>query len=82
MTRVIDLPPEMLSLLRYGRGVDNRRFKQTGYQYKYTTVGTVDAFARGSGSSGSWGTSSPSYRYERDVETFFRHSPAIVRTDP
>jgi UDP-glucose 4-epimerase len=82
MTRVIDLPPEMLSLLRYGRGVDNRRFKRTGYQYKYTTVGTVDAFARGLRLERVVGDSSPSYRYERDVETFFRHSPAIVRSDP
>jgi len=22
----------------------------------------------------------PAYRYERDVEQFFRHSPAVVRT--
>ena len=82
MTRVIDLPPEMLSLLRYGRGVDNRRFKRTGYRYKYTTAGTVDAFARGLRLEHVIGDNQPSYRYERDVETFFRHSPAIVRTDP
>ena len=42
----VDLPPEVLSLLRYGRGVDNSRFKRTGFRYQYTTAGTVDAFAR------------------------------------
>ena len=26
-------------------------------------------------------TRSPTYRYERDVETFFRHSPAVVRPE-
>jgi len=26
------------------------------------------------------GESRPSYRYERDVEAFFRHSPAVVRS--
>src|SRR5262249_58727357 len=33
--RLIDMPPEMLSLLRYGRGVDNSRFKRAGFRYKY-----------------------------------------------
>ena len=27
---IVDLPPEVLSLLRYGRGVDNSPFKRTG----------------------------------------------------
>jgi UDP-glucose 4-epimerase len=82
MLRVIDLPPEMLNLLRYGRGVDNHRFKQAGYRYRYTTVGTVDAFARGLRLEQVVGDKRPSYRYERDVETFFRHSPSIVRDEP
>ena len=25
------------------------------------------------------GSHTPTYRYERDVEQFFRHSPAVVR---
>jgi UDP-glucose 4-epimerase len=79
MLRVLDLPPEMLALLRYGRGVDNSRFKETGFRYKYTTAGTVDAFARSLRLERAIGSSRPAYRYERDVETFFRHSPAVVR---
>jgi UDP-glucose 4-epimerase len=77
--RLVDLPPEMLALLRYGRGVDNSRFKRTGFRYKYTTAGTVDAFARSLRLHRAVGSGGPEYRYERDVETFFRHSPAVVR---
>ena len=77
--RLIDLPPEMLSLLRYGRGVDNSRFKRAGFRYKYTTSGCVDAFARGLRLARTVGDY-PEYRYQREVEDFFRHSPAVVRT--
>jgi UDP-glucose 4-epimerase len=79
LLRVLDLPPEMLALLRYGRGVDNSRFKRTGFRYKYKTAGTVDSFARSLRLERAIGSSRPAYRYERDVETFFRHSPAVVR---
>jgi len=77
----IELPQEVIDLLRYGRGVDNTRFKRAGYRYKYTTAGTVDAFARTLRLESTIGEKHPHYRYERDVETFFRHSPAVVR-DP
>ena len=35
---VVDLPPELLALLRFGRGVDNRRLKAAGFRYRFTTV--------------------------------------------
>jgi UDP-glucose 4-epimerase len=79
MTRILDLPPEMLMLLRYGRGVDNTRFKRAGYRYAFSSAGTVDAFARGLRLERTVGSRRPSYKYERDVETFFRHSPAVTR---
>src|SRR6266536_4362568 len=79
LARVVDLPPEMLALLRYGRGVDNSRFKERGFRYKYSTAGAVDQFARSLRLERAVGSSRPAYRYERDVETFFRHSPAVVR---
>ena len=44
---IVDLPLELQSLLRFGRGVDNRRFKAAGYRYRYTSAGTVEDFARG-----------------------------------
>jgi UDP-glucose 4-epimerase len=77
--RLVDLPPELLALLRFGRGVDNRRFKGTGFQYRYTSAGAVEAFAQGLRLRSSLGTPAEEYRYQRDVESFFRHSPAVVR---
>jgi len=79
LARVIDLPPEMLSLLRYGRAVDNSQFKRFGFRYQYSTAGAVDAFARGLRLETAVGSKRPAYQYERDVETFFRHSPAVLR---
>ena len=81
MLRVLELPPEVLSVLRYGRGVDNSPFKRTGFRYRYSTAGTVDAFARGLRLERTVGDKNPAYKFERDVETFFRHSPAVIR-DP
>jgi UDP-glucose 4-epimerase len=75
----VDLPDEMLALLRYGRGVDNSRFKRAGFRYGYTTAGAVDAFARSLRLEKAVGESQPEYRYQQDVEAFFRHSPAVVR---
>jgi len=75
----VELPPELLSLLKYGRGVDNRRFKRAGFQYDYTSAGTVRAFIEALRLRNTVGDPTPAYRYERDVEQFFRHSPAVVR---
>jgi UDP-glucose 4-epimerase len=75
----VDLPPELLDLLRYGRGADNRRLKRAGFNYRYTSAGAVQSFAEASRLRGAVGDSRPAYRYERDVEAFFRHSPAVVR---
>jgi UDP-glucose 4-epimerase len=77
LARLVDIPPEVLSLLRYGRGVDSSRYRQAGFCYEYTTAGAVDAFARGLRLQTTVGR--PEYHYQRDVESFFRHSPAVVR---
>jgi UDP-glucose 4-epimerase len=77
--RIVDLPPELLDLLRYGRGIDNRRLKSTGFTYRYTAAGAVESFAEAARLRRTVGETRPTYRYERDVETFFRHSPAVVR---
>jgi UDP-glucose 4-epimerase len=74
----VPLPPELIDLLRYGRGIDNRRFKRAGFEYGYTSAGAVEAFARSARLRSTIGEP-PAYRYERDVEQFFRHSPAVVR---
>jgi UDP-glucose 4-epimerase len=73
------IPPEMLSQLRFGRGLDNRKFKATGFNYRYTTRETViklrehmrlDPILRG--------VKEP-YQYEREVEDFLRWSPHVKR---
>jgi UDP-glucose 4-epimerase len=81
MLRIWDLPAEALQLLRFGRSIDNTRFKRAGFHYSYTSAGTVEAFAQGLRLSASVGDKHPSYRYEREVEDFFRHSPAVIRPD-
>ena len=79
LLRIVDMPPESLMLLRYGRHIDNDRYKRAGFRYKYTTAGTVEAFARGLRLADTIGNTHPGYRWEREVESFFRHSPAVVR---
>lgn len=76
---VCDLPPELLALLRYGRGVDNRRLKSAGFSYRYTSAGAVKSFAEAMRLRATVGDSRPEYRYDPDVEAFFKHSPAVVR---
>lgn len=76
------LPEEYLNLLRYGRGVDNSRLKNAGFTYEYTSAQAVQAFIESARLRKTVGPHSDSYRYERDVEQFFRHSPAVVREAP
>ena len=76
---VVDLPPEALALLRYGRGVDNRRFKEAGYRYRFTSAGTVQDFAHSlRDPAAASGAARPAHRYDAGVEEFFRRSPAVV----
>jgi len=75
----VPLHPEMVELLSFGRGADNSRFKQRGFQYQYTSAGAVEAFAQSLRLRSTVGDVRPAYHYERDVEQFFRHSPAVVR---
>lgn len=79
VSRIADMPPELLSLLRYGRAVDTSRFQRAGYRYLYTSAGTVRAFADGLRLERNVGEALAPYRYERDIEAFFHHSPAVVR---
>lgn len=79
LLKIVDVPPEGEALLRYGRIADNRRYKEAGYRYRYTTVGAVEAQLRSMRLSATVGDARPEYSYEPAVETFFRHSPAVRR---
>jgi UDP-glucose 4-epimerase len=78
----LNVPPEMQNQLRFGRGVDNRRYKAAGFRYGHTSRETVIALAehlrlhplmRGAGEP---------YRYEREVEEFLRWSPHVRNARP
>jgi UDP-glucose 4-epimerase len=75
---LVQFPAEMESLARYGRGVDTSRLVEKGFEYRYTSAGAVESFAHANNLRRATG-SEPMYRYEQDVEQFFRHSPAVVR---
>ncbi len=75
---LVDFPPELGDLLRYGRGVDTSRLTKTGFNCRYTSAGTVDSFIRALRLRRSVGKPPASYTYEQDIEQFFRHSSAVV----
>ena len=74
----LPIQPEMLPQLRFGRALDNRRYKATGFVYQHTTRETVlrlreqqrlEPILRG--------VTGSSYRYEAAVEEFLRFSPSV-----
>ena len=77
---IFELPPELESLLRYGRGVDTRRLVAAGFDYRYTSAGTVENFVRALRLRRGAGRTPASYTYEHDIEQFFRHSPSVLRS--
>jgi UDP-glucose 4-epimerase len=77
---LIDLPPELDSLLRYGRGVDTRRILETGFDFRYSSAGAVRSFIRAVRLRRGAGRLPSSYKYEHDIEQFFRHSPSVVHS--
>jgi len=50
--RLWDLPSVALRLLRFGRSLDNTRFKRAGFRYAHTSAGAVEAFAQGPAARG------------------------------
>jgi len=70
---------ETIELLKYGRGMDNQRLKEAGFEYRFTSAGTVEAYAQALRLRSTVGDGDPAYTYEADVEQFFKHSPAVVR---
>jgi UDP-glucose 4-epimerase len=71
------VPQEMLGQLRFGRGLDNRKLKATGFDYRYTTRETVQAFAEFMRLRPIVAGMREPYRYEREVEEFLRWSPHV-----
>ena len=71
------IPPEMMLQLRFGRGLDNRKLKATGFEFGHTTRETVMKFGEHLRlRSVLRGVKEP-YRYEKEVEDFLRWSPSV-----
>jgi UDP-glucose 4-epimerase len=77
---LIDFPPELEGLLRYGRGVDTSRVTRTGFSPRYSTAGAVDSFIRALHLRRSLGDAPTAYTYEQDIEQFFRRSSAVIHS--
>ena len=77
---VIRIPPEMLNQLRFGRGLDNRRLKATGYRFRYTTREAVLKLREHQRLAALMRSDSEPYRYEQEVEEFLRRSPSVRPT--
>ena len=73
----LSIPPEMLGQLRFGRGLDNRKLKATGFDYRYTTRESVVALAEYMRLHPVMRGAQEPYRYEREVEDFLRWSPHV-----
>ncbi|HXY42600.1 MAG TPA: NAD-dependent epimerase/dehydratase family protein [Acidimicrobiales bacterium] len=76
---VLDLPGELESLLRYGRGIDTTRLKMAGFEFSTSSAGAVERYAEAMRLGRAIGNQIPAYQYDPDVEAFFKHSPAVVR---
>jgi UDP-glucose 4-epimerase len=73
----VRVPPEMLQQMRFGRGIDNRKLKATGFRYRYTTRETVAKLAEHQRLHPIVRGAQEPYRYEREVEDFLRWSPHV-----
>jgi UDP-glucose 4-epimerase len=73
----LNIPDEMLQQLRFGRGVDNRKLKATGFNYRFTTRETVQKLAEHMRLHPVLRGAQEPYRYEREVEDFLRWSPHV-----
>jgi UDP-glucose 4-epimerase len=73
----VRVPPELMNLLRFGRGVDNRKLKAAGFEYRYTTREAVLKLGEHLRLSPILKGAREPYRYEREVEEFLRWSPSV-----
>jgi UDP-glucose 4-epimerase len=78
----LGIPSEMTNLLRFGRGVDNRAFKATGFEYGYTSRETVAKLGEHLRLQPVMRGRAEEYHYEREVEDFLRWSPHVRRGQP
>jgi UDP-glucose 4-epimerase len=71
------IPVETIRQLRFGRGLDNRRLKASGYAYRYTSREAVVKLRAQHRLRPLLRSGAEAYTYEREVEDFLRWSPAV-----
>lgn len=71
------VPEEMIDQLRFGRGLDNRKLKATGFEYQFTTREAMLALGEHLRLRQVMAGAREPYRYEREVEEFLRRSPHV-----
>jgi UDP-glucose 4-epimerase len=76
----VEIPPEALEQMRFGRGVDNRRYKAAGFNYTHTSRETVVKLGEHLRLHPVVRGAQEPYRYEREVEDFLRWSPHVKNT--
>jgi len=76
------IPDEVVNQLRFGRGVDSRLLKATGFRYGYTTRETVLKLGEHLRLAPVMRGVEQTYTYEREVEEFLRWSPYVRREHP
>jgi UDP-glucose 4-epimerase len=72
------MPPEAVALLKFGRGVDTRKLRAAGFTYLFDTPGAIADHVGALRLRRTVGESTPDYRYDEDVEAFFRRSTAVL----
>jgi hypothetical protein len=76
----LQIPPENLNQMRFGRGVDNRRYKAAGFRYQHTSREAVMKLGEHLRLHPVVRGAQEPYRYEREVEDFLRWSPHVKNT--
>ena len=77
----VNIPDELRNLLRFGRGIDNRRYKASGFEYGYTAREAVIALAEHQRLHPILRGVEQGYTYEGEVERFLRRSPLTRPAD-
>ncbi len=73
----LPVPVGVLRELRYGRGLDNRRLKASGYTLRYTSREAILKLQAQQRLRPLLERGEDSYRYEPEVEDFLRRSPSV-----
>ncbi len=78
----LPIPDEMIGQLRFGRGLDNRLLKATGFDYEFTTRETVLKLVEHQRLAPVLRAAGQGYTYEREVDDFLKRSPLVDRDGP